>query len=168
MMPSKAFFRWLGQKLAGCRREISQSSSARDAPVLIIGASVVEENAVCSRSDPVLDTMKAMPRILQAIDWIIRISAVIVILTFGLAMLLLVSVMATDSGTTQAMAAGLAIFVSGAAIFALIVFAALFPGWFAKRLPGPENVGKVLVRVPVYVVGTVGMGLLIRQAWQLS
>lgn len=109
-----------------------------------------------------------MPRILHAIDWIIRISAVIVILTLGLAMLLLVSIMATDSGTTQAMAAGLAIFVSGTAIFALIVFTALFPCWFAKRLPGPVNVGHVLVRIPGYVVGTVGMGLLIRQVWQVA
>jgi hypothetical protein len=105
------------------------------------------------------------PRVLRAVDWAIRFLAVVVILMFGLPILLFLSAMATDTGTTEALVAAFAISIGGLMIFALLALMSIFPGWFAKHIHGPRVLGTVLVRVPVYIAAAVGLALLLYQVW---
>ena len=109
-----------------------------------------------------------MARTFQILDLIIRVGAVIAVSTLGLAMLLLVSIMATDSGRPSDMATAAAIFVGGCCIIGLVIVTALVPEKVGRFIPGPSMVGKVLVRIPTYPFGTAGMFLVVRQIWQVA
>ena len=76
--------------------------------------------------------------------------------------------MGTDSGTPEAFAVSSAVFLAGTLLFVAIGFLAIRPDRVEKLIPGPSVVGKVLVRIPTYPVGTAGMFLLVRQIWQVG
>ena len=106
--------------------------------------------------------------LLRIFDLAIRGCAAVVVVMLGMPMLLLVSIMATDTGTSKAMVAGLCIFLGGSALFAGIAFLAVLPESLAKRIPGPRFLGKALARLPTYPVGTVGMAVLFSQLRQVA
>jgi hypothetical protein len=102
------------------------------------------------------------------LDLAIRYGAVVVISTLGFALLLLVCIMGTDNGTATAFYWSAAIFVFGCGMLAATVLLAIVPQLAECWIPGPALLGKILVRIPVYPVGTAGMFLLIRQIWQVA
>jgi hypothetical protein len=104
---------------------------------------------------------------LSRIDLALRITSIVVVLTLGLAMLLLVSIMATDMGTGNAIATAATLFVVGCGLLGGVVLLAVVPDRVARLIPGPPLV-MVLVRVPTYLCGTVGLFLLLRQIWQVA
>jgi hypothetical protein len=102
------------------------------------------------------------------IDNAIRIASLISVSILGTAMLLLVSIMATDSGTDEAYSSSLVLFLSGATVIFVIIFLSLYPDKIAKYIPGPVLLGKIIVRVPIYLCGTIGFFMFLRQIWQVA
>lgn len=109
-----------------------------------------------------------MKSVLSKIDFAIRIAAAVVVATLGTAMLLLAVVMATDEGTTWALVGSVVIFVIGCCVLAVFVFLAVTPERAEKFIPGPPVLGKILVRIPTYPCGTVGLYLLLSQIWHVA
>jgi hypothetical protein len=107
--------------------------------------------------------MAKMLLTLSIIDIVIRIAAVVVISTLGMAMLMLGCVMGTDSGTSKSFLISAGVFLVGCAVFALIVLLAVCPALGERCVPGPPLIGAILVRVPIYLCGTAGSYLLLRQ-----
>lgn len=105
---------------------------------------------------------------IATLDTAIRIMAAVTACTLGLAMLILVSAMATDTGTTKALVGALSLFLIGAAVLGCIVLLSLFPNKIEKFIPGPTWLGVVIVRVPIYPISIVGTFLLIRQIVQVA
>ena len=62
-----------------------------------------------------------MNRTVRTVDFVIRIAAVVVVSTLGMAMLLLVCAMGTATGTPSALMVSASIFAFGCLILALII-----------------------------------------------
>lgn len=106
-----------------------------------------------------------MQRALSIIDWGIRISSVLVVGTLGMTLLVFASIMGTDSGTSAAMASSAALLLGGAVVLFALILTAIHPDWIEQYIPGPVWLGKVLVRVPAYFLGTAGLALFLRLLW---
>ncbi|TXS93216.1 hypothetical protein [Parahaliea aestuarii] len=104
-----------------------------------------------------------MRQALKFIDLLVRILAVLTIILLALPMLAMLSIMSTDSGTTEAYTAGVVMFVLGSAVLVVISYFALKPQSIEKKWPGILLLTRVVVRTPVYLLGTIGFALLLQQ-----
>ena len=102
-------------------------------------------------------------KIFKAIDWLVRVQAMLVIILTAFPLLVFTCIMLTDTGTLESISLSIFIFLIGSAFLVSIFLCALKlnkleSGWADHAL----LVG-LLFRVPVYLFGTIGFSLLLNQ-----
>ena len=102
------------------------------------------------------------------IDWAIRIASVVVLGTLGLTLLVFACIMGTDSGTASAMATSATLLVGGVGVLFALILSAIYPRWIEKYVPRHALIAKVLVRIPSYIIGTLGLAMFLYMFWAES
>lgn len=93
---------------------------------------------------------------LEVLDVVLRLLAMLVIVLMAFPVLVIVSVMGTDSGTTTSMLISLAAFVTGTAILIGVFYAAFKPRKVERKWPDHVLAARILIRIPVYLFVALG------------